>query len=96
MYSQYLSLSTMTQDGGGITRPTFEQALGPLGLEKNLITSRIFHFFDQDDDGIINFKEMACGLSVLCKGNFDEKIDCKHIYSGIFRARDMSCWEKNV
>lgn len=94
MYSQYLSLSTMTQDGGGITRPTFEQALGPLGLEKNLITSRIFHFFDQDDDGIINFKEMACGLSVLCKGNFDEKIDCKHIYSGIFRARDMSCWEK--
>ncbi|KAF8986653.1 hypothetical protein BGZ52_008278 [Haplosporangium bisporale] len=75
MYSQYLSLSTMTQDGGGITRPTFEQALGPLGLEKNLITSRIFHFFDQDDDGIINFKEMACGLSVLCKGNFDEKID---------------------
>ncbi|KAG0030924.1 hypothetical protein BGZ81_002064 [Podila clonocystis] len=75
MYSQYLSLSTLTQDGGGITRPTFEQALGPLGLEKNLITSRIFHFFDQDDDGIINFKEMACGLSVLCKGNFDEKID---------------------
>ncbi|KAG0324240.1 hypothetical protein BG004_003515, partial [Podila humilis] len=75
MYSQYLSLSTMTQDGGGITRLTFEQALGPLGLEKNLITSRIFHFFDQDDDGIIDFKEMACGLSVLCKGNFDEKID---------------------
>ncbi|KAF9429779.1 hypothetical protein BGZ94_009547 [Podila epigama] len=75
MYMQYLSLSTLTQEGGGITRLTFEQALGPLGLEKNLITGRIFHFFDQDDDGIINFKEMACGLSVLCKGNFDEKID---------------------
>ncbi|KAF9186651.1 hypothetical protein BGZ51_001839 [Haplosporangium sp. Z 767] len=75
MYSQYLSLSTMEQEGGGITRLTFEQALGPLGLEKNLITERIFRFFDQDNDGIINFKEMACGLSVLCKGNFDEKID---------------------
>ncbi|KAG0359767.1 hypothetical protein BGZ54_009845 [Gamsiella multidivaricata] len=75
MYSQYLSLSTLDQEGGGITRLTFEQALGPLGLEKNLITERIFRFFDQDDDGIINFKEMACGLSVLCKGNFDEKID---------------------
>ncbi|KAF9958285.1 hypothetical protein BGZ65_001532 [Modicella reniformis] len=75
MYSQYLSLSTLDQEGGGITRLTFEQALGPLGLEKNLITDRIFRFFDQDDDGIINFKEMACGLSVLCKGNFDEKID---------------------
>ncbi|KAF8929470.1 hypothetical protein BGZ58_008925 [Dissophora ornata] len=75
MYNQYLSLSTMDQEGGGITRLTFEQALGPLGLEKNLITDRIFRFFDQDEDGNINFKEMACGLSVLCKGNFDEKID---------------------
>ncbi|KAI1309332.1 hypothetical protein EDD11_004115 [Mortierella claussenii] len=75
MYCQYLSLSTLDQEGGGITRLTFEQALGPLGLEKNLITDRIFRFFDQDDDSIINFKEMACGLSVLCKGNFDEKID---------------------
>ncbi|KAG0057379.1 hypothetical protein BGZ83_010838 [Gryganskiella cystojenkinii] len=75
MYNQYLSLSTYDQEGGGITRLTFEQALGPLGLEKNLITERIFRFFDQDGDGIINFKEMACGLSVLCKGNFDEKID---------------------
>ncbi|KAG0295639.1 hypothetical protein BGZ97_004772 [Linnemannia gamsii] len=74
MYSQYLSLSTLDQDGGGITRLTFEQALGPLGLEKNLITDRIFRFFDQDDDETINFKEMACGLSVLCKGNFEEKI----------------------
>ncbi|KAF9115766.1 hypothetical protein BGX27_006548 [Mortierella sp. AM989] len=75
MYNQYLSLSTLDQEGGGITRLTFEQALGPLGLEKNLITERIFRFFDQDDDGTISFKEMACGLSVLCKGNFDEKID---------------------
>ncbi|KAG0322576.1 hypothetical protein BGZ99_003232 [Dissophora globulifera] len=75
MYNQYLSLSTLDQEGGGITRLTFEAALGPSGLEKNLITDRIFRFFDQDDDGIINFKEMACGLSVLCKGNFDEKID---------------------
>ncbi|KAF9205366.1 hypothetical protein BGZ49_004129 [Haplosporangium sp. Z 27] len=75
MYNQYLSLSTMDQEGGGISRLTFEQALGPLGLEKNLITDRIFKFFDQDDDKIIDFKEMACGLSVLCKGNFDEKID---------------------
>ena len=77
MFNQYLSLSTLDQDGGGITRLIFGQALGPLGLEKNLITERIFRFFDQDNDGIINFREMACGLSVLCKGNFDEKIDCK-------------------
>ena len=80
MYNQYLSLSTLDQEGGGITRLTFEQALGPLGLEKNLITERIFRFFDQDENGTISFKEMACGLSVLCKGNFDEKIDCKSVF----------------
>jgi Ca2+-binding EF-hand superfamily protein len=48
-----------------------------LGLEKNLITERIFAFFDQDGDNIINFSEVVAGLSVLCKGNLDEKIECK-------------------
>ncbi|KAF9972696.1 hypothetical protein BGZ73_004165 [Actinomortierella ambigua] len=74
MYDQYLSLSTLEQEGGGITRQTFEMALGPLGLERNLITDRLFRFFDQGRDGIIDFPEFASGLSVLCKGNFDEKI----------------------
>ena len=51
--------------------------MGPLGLEKNLITERIFAFFDQDRDGVISFTELVGGLSVLCKGNLDEKIECK-------------------
>ncbi|KAG0250732.1 hypothetical protein DFQ27_009227, partial [Actinomortierella ambigua] len=74
MYDQYLSLSTLEQEGGGITHQTFEMALGPLGLEKNLITDRLFRFFDQGRDGVVDFTEFASGLSVLCKGNFDEKI----------------------
>lgn len=77
LYEQYKSLSTVDKDEGGIDRETFEQCLGPLGLEKNLITERIFAFFDQDGDNIINFPEIVAGLSVLCKGNLDEKIECK-------------------
>lgn len=77
LYEQFKSLSTVDKDEGGIDRETFEQCLGPLGLEKNLITERIFAFFDQDGDNIISFSEVVAGLSVLCKGNLDEKIECK-------------------
>lgn len=75
LYEQFKSLSTVDRDEGGIDRETFEQCLGPLGLEKNLITERIFAFFDQDGDNIISFAEIVAGLSVLCKGNLDEKIE---------------------
>ncbi|KAI8380144.1 hypothetical protein BD560DRAFT_388704 [Blakeslea trispora] len=75
LYEQFKSLSTVDRDEGGIDRETFKQCLGPLGLEKSLITERIFAFFDQDDDGVISFPEIVAGLSVLCKGNLDEKIE---------------------
>lgn len=77
LYEQFKTLSTVDTEEGGIDRETFEQCLGPLGLEKNLITERIFTFFDQDNDGIISFPEIVHGLSILCKGNLDEKIECK-------------------
>ncbi|KAI8876077.1 EF-hand [Backusella circina FSU 941] len=75
LYEQFKSLSTVDRPEGGIDRETFEQCLGPLGLEKNLITERIFAFFDQDRDSVISFPEIVAGLSVLCKGNLDEKIE---------------------
>lgn len=80
LYEQFKSLSTVDKDEGGIDRETFDQCLGPLGLEKNLITERIFAFFDQDGDNIINFSEIVAGLSVLCKGNLDEKIECEYLF----------------
>ncbi|CAG8589064.1 1720_t:CDS:2 [Paraglomus occultum] len=76
LYEQFRSIATVPKDGGGIDRKTFDQCLGPLGLEKNLITDRIFKFFDQDGNGIINFSELVCGLSILCKGNLEEKMKC--------------------
>ncbi|KAG4101518.1 EF-hand [Neocallimastix lanati (nom. inval.)] len=79
-YDQYNSLSTFEGEGGGITHSTFELCLGPLSLEKNLIIERLFRFFDQNHDGIINFEELVCGLSILCKGSLDERI--KHTFIG--------------
>ncbi|KAG5457177.1 MAG: hypothetical protein BJ554DRAFT_2875, partial [Olpidium bornovanus] len=68
LYEQFKSLAmiespspadvTGNATGGGICKETFKKCLGPLGLERNLITERIFRFFDQDGDGIINFPEL--------------------------------------
>lgn len=70
LFEQYKSLAM--EDG--IPRQVFDLSLGPLGLEKNLISERIFCFFDQNLNGFIDFEEFAMGLSVLCKGSLDEKI----------------------
>ncbi|KAJ3128610.1 hypothetical protein HK100_009089 [Physocladia obscura] len=78
LFEQFLSLATIppTADGpGGITRETFDQCLGALGKEKNLITDRIFSFFDQDADECISFKEFVLGLGVMIKGSLDERIE---------------------
>ncbi|KAI8847246.1 hypothetical protein BC829DRAFT_396794 [Chytridium lagenaria] len=82
-YEQFRSLATVedsTTGPGGITREVFEQCLGPLGLEKNLITERIFAFFDQDRDKLISYPELVFGLSVLCKGSLDLRI--KYAFQG--------------
>jgi len=44
LFEQFKSLATTKK---GIDKETFERCLGPLGVETNLITDRIFRFFDQ-------------------------------------------------
>ena len=74
---QFKSLSTVQTGMSGITQEIFQKCLGPLGLSKNLVTDRMFRFFDSDNDGIINFSDLVGGLSVLCKGSQEEKITCE-------------------
>jgi Ca2+-binding EF-hand superfamily protein len=77
LYEQYKSISTAPRPEGGITKNVFEQCLGPIGVESNLVSDRIFAFFDQNQDGIISFPEMAIGMSILCKGSLNDRIKCK-------------------
>lgn len=44
LFEQFKALATSKN---GIDKDTFERCLGPLGVETNLITDRIFKFFDQ-------------------------------------------------
>eukprot|EP00039_Didymoeca_costata_P020446 m.341289 g.341289 ORF g.341289 m.341289 type:complete len:413 (-) comp19984_c0_seq1:38-1276(-) len=75
LYEQFKSLSTVPTEEGGIDQRTFDKCLGPLGTVKNLVTERMFKFFDRDEDGVINFTDLVSGLSVLCKGTQEEKIE---------------------
>ena len=76
LFDQFRSLCSKTSVGPnyGITKGTFETCLGPVAAEKNLILDRIYTFFDQDKDDLISFDEFVRGLSVLAKGNFDERV----------------------
>jgi hypothetical protein len=75
-YDQFKSLSTVDTQDGGITKDTFEKCLGTLKKESQMIVDRIFSFFDRDGDGIISFETMVRGLSILCKGTMEERIQC--------------------
>jgi hypothetical protein len=76
LYEQFLSLSTIDNEDGGIPRETFEKCLGSVLKHTNMIVDRLFAFFDQNEDGIISFEEMVRGMSVLCKGTMDERTKC--------------------
>ncbi|CAG8757636.1 9713_t:CDS:2, partial [Acaulospora colombiana] len=76
LYDQFISLMSVRDGQDGIDRSTFGYCLGPLGIEKNLLTERIWKFFDKDGDGLISFSEMVSGLSVFCKGSDEDKIRC--------------------
>eukprot|EP01121_Diplochlamys_sp_Union-15-3_P014428 TRINITY_DN4594_c0_g1_i4.p1 TRINITY_DN4594_c0_g1~~TRINITY_DN4594_c0_g1_i4.p1 ORF type:complete len:228 (-),score=30.16 TRINITY_DN4594_c0_g1_i4:36-719(-) len=63
----------LLQKNDGIDKEIYLKCLGHLAVQKNLIIDRIFDFFDQGQDGVIDFFEFVCGLSVLCKGSIKEK-----------------------
>lgn len=41
------------------------------------ICSGLFAAFDENMDGHIDFKEMACGISAACRGPLTERQKCK-------------------
>eukprot|EP00835_Amoeboradix_gromovi_P001188 NODE_49_length_27162_cov_0.380039.p8 type:complete len:349 gc:universal NODE_49_length_27162_cov_0.380039:21980-23026(+) len=56
-----------------ITEEIFMSSVGPFGLEKNLLVSRLFESWDNDKDEKLNFNEFVQGLSILVRGNLIQK-----------------------
>ena len=64
----------------GISRENFNDCLGTLAIGNNLVVRRLFRFYDQNDDEVIDFSEMTKGLSVLIKGSLQDKLP--HVFRG--------------
>ncbi|KAJ2850082.1 hypothetical protein J3B02_003713, partial [Coemansia erecta] len=85
LYSEFCVLATVDDASGRelITRDTFFSCLGQFGGPRSVLASRLFAFYDEDQDGALTFGEMARGFSVYNKGTLAEKAPA------VFRAYDV-------
>lgn len=71
--------ATYTDDNGVLTRPAFEKAFNQLISKKqrsseddaklNLVRLRLFDILDADNNGVVDYTEIAAGLLLLADGN---------------------------
>jgi len=69
------------QGTGKLTRDQFMAAkatlLASCGVEAPApeVSNAVYDLFDRDDNGIVDMMEIVCGVSLLCKGSEDEKVE---------------------
>ncbi|RKP23053.1 hypothetical protein SYNPS1DRAFT_31254 [Syncephalis pseudoplumigaleata] len=83
LYEQFKALSSAelpTTQESAISRVDFQRCLRRLGERQFLVVDRLFHFFDQNGDGLISFGEFVSGISTLGRGNFEEKV--RYVFKG--------------
>lgn len=73
-------------DGSGLTFLQFQKVFAravPDYDQKSLNLNRMFDVFDSNQDGVVDFKELMSGLSIMYAGTLDEKLKF------IFKAFDV-------
>ncbi|KAH3757104.1 calcium-binding protein [Pelomyxa schiedti] len=60
---------------GVIGKAAFREVMKQMGVVDEFLQDLIFRVFDENRDGMINFREFACALSVMTRGNPDEKLE---------------------
>ncbi|XP_062575207.1 hippocalcin-like protein 1 [Saccostrea cucullata] len=61
---------------GALTVDEFKKAYStffPLG-DASEFAKHVFRVFDQNDDGLLDFREFVCGFSVVLRGSVDDKL----------------------
>ncbi len=48
-----------------------------MGVTDNFLQDLIFNVFDDNKDGTINFQEFVTALSIMTRGDPNEKLECK-------------------
>ena len=79
LYETFMELS----DGGKVPldEAAFQRGLGMLekaglrNLDKSPFAHRLFQLLDTNKDGRVDLREFVTGLSMLCKGTAEEKLE---------------------
>lgn len=61
---------------GTLTKKDFHLVMKGMGFEDHVVHDLLFAGFDQDRDGVVNFKDFITSLSTLTRGTPDEKVEC--------------------
>jgi Ca2+-binding EF-hand superfamily protein len=61
---------------GTINKEDFSEVMKQMGVSDSFLQELIFNVFDENKDGTINFVEFVTALSVMTRGNPDEKLEC--------------------
>ena len=80
----FTEFANYANEDGLLDRQTFTKCVSQLILATDTLGQReealslslidgIFDIFDTDGNGVVDFQELACGLSVLCDGSRDDK-----------------------
>src|SRR3989338_4817840 len=75
LWKRFQAIGNALTPDGLIDRTEFQQSLGYFNSNA-LIAHRLFHVFDQDGDGTINFHEFVSGLSQICSDDHEAKTEC--------------------
>jgi Ca2+-binding EF-hand superfamily protein len=81
LYETFMSLNPE----GRVDKETFKKGLiklesaGLKNLQDTPFSDRLFHLLDCNGDGVVDLREFVSGLSMLCKGSIEEKLECTYL-----------------
>lgn len=61
---------------GVINKEEFKEVMKQMGVVDSFLQDLIFNVFDDNKDGNINFQEFVTALSVMTRGDPNEKLEC--------------------
>lgn len=64
---------------GMIDKERFREVMSQMGVTDNFLQDLVFNVFDVNRDGTVNFQEFVTALSVMTRGDPNEKLECKYL-----------------
>lgn len=91
LYSTFMELSNGGKES--LSKEMFKKGLNKLeacglkNIDNTPFADRLFHLLDINGDGTVDLSEFVCGLSMLCKGTVEEKLECMYMCRSLFLCK---------